>query len=525
MIVALIAVPFVLLISQGGETKPAAGGTLVEGIVGGPEALNPHLARTPGAADLAGLLFQGLTRLDDKGQPVPALAAKWQADSSGQSYQFELRPNLRWHDGQPLTAADVEYTLRLVQDPKYPGGADLAAPWQGVRFERQDDWRFRLILPKPAATFPATAALPLLPVHLLSGVAPADLPSHAFNAAPVGNGPFKLVAADAKGASLVPSPDNSDPMAKPYLDGLQIRYYPDANALAEALRRGEVQAASGLPGSMARGLDTGRWRVFSTSLPTGAVLLFNTASEPLKDAATRLALSKTLDRAALASQANGGSATVATGLFPPNHWALSPALGDGAPDPSAAQRLAGKNLSLSLVSDDDPGHAQLVKTIKAQWERAGVKVELAATSFAQLLSERLLPGRFDAALVSYTTPADADLSPFWHSSAVDGGFNFGRWRNPQADQLLDRARAELDPARRKQMLAEFQTLFANEAPAVPLYWTGMSFVLTTEVRTTDPNGTTVPTSWSSPAERYAYLSQWYLRQTTSSSFDQLLGRR
>ena len=107
-------------------TVPDYGGVYREGIVGNPNAINPVLSQSnPVDQDLVGLIFTGLTRNDEKGEIVPDLADHWEISPDGTTYTFHLRQDVVWHDGAPLTAADVVYTISVIQNPNFQGAPYL----------------------------------------------------------------------------------------------------------------------------------------------------------------------------------------------------------------------------------------------------------------------------------------------------------------------------------------------------------------------------------------------------------------
>src|SRR5512137_193770 len=180
---AIIAILSLLLITSllAGQSRsgppinfePSPGGIYTEAMVGAPRALNPLLdQRNPVDHDIDRLIFSGLTRFDAHGRPVPDLA-HWIVSADQLTYQFILKPQLVWHDGEPLTTADVAFTLGLLQDPAYPGPADIGKLWQSVKVNVVSSQIIDLTLPEPFAPFLDYTSVGLLPKHLLPGVTAA----------------------------------------------------------------------------------------------------------------------------------------------------------------------------------------------------------------------------------------------------------------------------------------------------------------------------------------------------------------
>ncbi|HEU4793066.1 MAG TPA: ABC transporter substrate-binding protein, partial [Nitrolancea sp.] len=226
---------------------PASGGSYSEGVVGIPSGLNPLLAQNQGERDLASVLFDGLTRVDGSGIPQPVLAKEWRVSDDGLDYTFQLRRDAKWHDGKPITAQDVLFTIRLIQDPDFPGDQDLARFWRAVVPGATDDWTVTFHLLQPFAPFPNYAAVPILPKHLLAGTLARDLAGEPFSKAPVGSGPFQFESVDSDGEKVTLKANSEYVGGKPYLDEVVFRFYKDADSLISALKKGKVQGAGFVP--------------------------------------------------------------------------------------------------------------------------------------------------------------------------------------------------------------------------------------------------------------------------------------
>jgi ABC-type transport system substrate-binding protein len=170
-----------------------------EGIVGHPSSINPLTPRSQADQDLVALLFRGLTRAGADGSIVPDLAT-WTASPDGHTYTFTIRSDAYWEDGQPVTAADVVFTIGLVQDPTYSG--PVGSSWQGVHAFTAGPNVVNISMTLPIAGFLRQAELPILPSHLLKGTPVSKLADSSFSTRPVGDGPYRIVELDNTHALL-----------------------------------------------------------------------------------------------------------------------------------------------------------------------------------------------------------------------------------------------------------------------------------------------------------------------------------
>ncbi|HUQ41312.1 MAG TPA: ABC transporter substrate-binding protein, partial [Candidatus Limnocylindrales bacterium] len=219
VLLAIVSTGAVFLDQSERTTVVAAeGGTYIEGVVSAPQFLQPVLASTDVDQDVVALAFAGLTHLDRDGSVVPDLAT-FTTDSEGKVWTFTIRDDAKWHDGQPVTAADVLYTVALVQDRAYVGPYSDA--FRGVKAEQTSLRVVRFTLPEAFGSFASNTTLPLMPAHVLKGTAYNDLARSSFNLRPIGAGPFRVSEVDSRQIVLTRNNDYygvRPERSRPYLD-------------------------------------------------------------------------------------------------------------------------------------------------------------------------------------------------------------------------------------------------------------------------------------------------------------------
>jgi peptide/nickel transport system substrate-binding protein len=528
IIVALVALPSFESPAAIATPSPSPSGPPVaayrEGVVGRSSSITPLTARGPADRELVALIFSGLVRLGPGGDVLPDLAESWDVDKTGARYTFRLRPDAVWQDGEPVTASDVAFTVNMLQDPGYTGPEETS--WREVSVKVLDDRTVQFDLATPLGGFLQAATQPLLPEHLLRDVAAADLADSPFSQAPVGSGPFELVAIDGLHAELVPAsppvtvadpgpttgvdslatapPPPPPSRPTPYLDAVEIHFFNDAASLATAYRAGRLDAAVGLPPTSASALaaleGSRLLRYPSTTLT--AVYMNQRGKSAFRDVRVRRALSALIDRDGLVETVLAGQGTRADSLIPPNSWAFdAKASKPVAFDRKAATTLlkkAGwrklksgwaapgrtKPLVLTVIAPDQMSNAvtyDAARQIAKAWSSFGFKVDLEGLPAAEF-TKRLQAGTFSLAVADVNVGLDPDLYPLLASTqATTSGLNISGIQSLVLDNKLSAARKPGSTAARTKAYAALQTFLAQVQVVLPVYVRDEPIVLSDEV--------------------------------------------
>ncbi len=509
---------------------PAAGGVFVEGVVGLPQTLNPLLSDPyPVDRQLVSLIFDGLTQVDAAGQIAPALAENWSVSEDGRTLRFVLRDDIAWHDGEPVTAADVAFTYGLMQDENFPGPAALKNLWQSVTINQIDDQTIEFVLTEPYAPFLSETTRGILPAHLLEGVTAATLADHPFNQSPVGTGPWMVNANQnwQQNGRLQLLPNPLFWREGTQIPTLEFQFYPDEATLAEAFADGRVQAMNTVSPEMLPDVAAiPGVRLFTAESPRYTELLFNqgeNGASLLKTAEGRQALAYALDRNAVVDRVLNGQGLPLEGPYLPTSWAYNPAaLTQYQYDPTAAQLALsaqgwekvegvpvrrneeGDPLQIRLLTLAGAPHEPLAEEIAWQWSDIGIDTVVETAVNGAALRTSLAEGDFDVALVDITPPVDPDLYDFWSQEAIVRGQNYGRWNNRNASEALENGRQIWPVAERRPYYDTFLRLFNNDLPALTLYQHATTYALSPTVEQAEIGKIT------QPRDRYKTFAQWFL---------------
>jgi len=531
-------------------TATSAADVLREGVVGSITTLDPLYATNPAEHDADALLFRGLTRLGDDGTAEPDLAASWTNSADGRTWTFQLRDDVTWDDGEPITADDVTFTFLTLKHPDYDG--PLIHAWSDAAVERLGRFEVRFTLGTALASFLTAATQPIVPAHVLAGTPVASRRTAAFGTAPVGSGPFRLAGLGKDVAHLVrvgtppaggqPALLPTDPAASPTptpagfpsadLPGIDLYTFATPEAAAAAFRAGDLDAVGGLPPSAVAGLaglPGVRRVVYPTTVLTAVIFNLRNTGSPFRDVRVRRAFLAAIDRPGIVATVLGGGGTPADVPIAPSSPFYDP--GPTAPqryDPAAAASLlsaAGWKLSgavwnapkgvvgarfdvLTLDAATNPTLNAVAKRVVADWASFGVAADLTGLGAAELFEGRLLPHEFDVAIIDMNLGSDPDLYPLLASGqAALGGTNLAGYQSAKLDKLLVAARAPADLETRVARFATLQASLLTELPFLSLYFAER--VELVRDRLVGP----VPRQIAFGSERYGDVLTWRLAGT------------
>lgn len=502
---------------------PDPGGSYVEGVAGQPRVVNPLLAQTDADRDLVALIFDGLTMRSASGEILPQLSRSWTLSPDGLTYEFELRQDVRWHDGVPFTADDVVFTFRLTGNPSFSGPPDLVGLWRQVQVEKLDDYHVRFRLEQPFTPFIDYTTLGILPAHLLQQVPPTALESSPFNFHPIGTGPWKVEELSAAAAVLARNETYHG--RHPLLERVELRFYPNSEAAFAAYEEGEIDGlARVLPGMLQRAREAETLNLYSARLAGYTLVFLNHEEDMFKDPRTRQALMWAIDRRGIIDEVLSGQGIVAHSPILPGSWAYDASVTQYDYDPGKARDLLeeagwkdedgdgvrereGQRLQFVLHTNADPEREQVAQALVEAWAEVGVAATVRGVDDATLVRDQLRPRQFQAVLFAWRNlPSDPDPYPMWHSTqASEDGQNYGQVKDRHLDELIEQARRVADREERAILYAQFQRRFADTVPALLLYYPVYTYAVDERVREVQI-GPLVDF-----ADRFRSLPNWYVK--------------
>ncbi len=506
---------------------PAEGGVYTEGIVGEPMHINPILAQaTDVDADMVQLVYSSLFSYDDAGRLRPSLAEGYELQEDGKKYVVKLRSGVKWHDGQDLTADDVLFTFRTIQDASYR--SPLRANWQGVDVSKDDDQTVVFSLKKAYFDFLENLTVGIVPKHIWDGIPPEKFSLADVNLNPIGSGPFRVEGfkKDSNGTilsyELRAFPQYFE--GTPFLQKVVLYFYGSEEDMLSAYRRREILAASNVtPGSFPEDLknqkdtvihDVSQPRVF-------AVFLNEKKNAALAEEPVRRALALATDRERLVREVLDGHGDPAYSLFSPNTSAYSSAGEASVFNPDEAVKVledagwmlgddgvrekGGVRLEFDIAT---PNWDELVKTahmVENGWNEIGAHVTVSVLENVSDAQRTIRSREYAALVYGLAMTFEPDPYSFWHSSQTgELEHNFSLFSDKRADELLSNSREELSADARAGMYREFQEILATRMPAVFLYSPRYVYVQRRSVQGFSAQAI------NTPASRFQDIARWYM---------------
>ncbi len=551
LIIILVSIGVLIFNYYWGKTEgiPQVGGIYREGILGQPRFINPILAQTNDTdRDITQLIFSGLFKYDGHSQLVPDLAKEYSVSEDGLTYTVKLKKGLLWHNGETLTADDIVFTIKTIQDRAY--GSPLRINWQTIEVEKIDQHTIEFKLKNIYAPFIHNLTVGILPKHLWAGISDQNFPLAEHNLKPVGSGPYKFeeleqdkserissislirnesfyLTEDKNNKNLQLDGKNALENKPPYIEKITIKFYGSQDGLLNAYQNYQVDGIGLLSASGYSQLHS-RTEIRQISIPVYYAVFFNQSqSKALSDKTVRIALSYATNKEELIDRVLDGKGQIVDSPFLPNwpfytdqinvyDFALEHANnileeegwqdtdGDGIRQKEINKEEV--NLEINLTSTNWPEVVQTAEILKEQWEKIGARINLEIVNSANIQQDYIKPRQYQTLLFGEVLGADPDPFAFWHSSHKKDPFlNLALYQNQDADKLLEEARQTINQSAREEKYKEFQKIITQDAPAVFLYSPNYLYAVNKKVKGLDIK------KMALPSQRFSQVENWYIK--------------
>ncbi len=475
--------------SGGPDSAPdgvKTGGTILIGQSAEPITLNPN-GKTDGSMDIiAQNVFSRLMKTNNNEEVIPDLATGYTVSEDGLTYTFTLPENVKFHDGEPLTSDDVQFTFETILEQQCFAATSLA---NVESVTCPDEYTVVFQLKQMDARFLCTLAyngVYILPRHVYEG---QDWMGDDSMQTPVGTGPFRF-SEWQKGVSITleRNPEFFRGPELPYLDSVIYSYIADANTAMQSFYNGELDVLGIIaPSSELENMQNNSALInFKTIYPSRFYLCFDMTRAPFDDLNFRLAVAHAIDSDDIVKRAMGGIGQKATTYVTPLYaWACNtdPEAAVPAHDLDKAKSYmeqtgltkdaGGFYLHLELDTYNYEPFPDMSQVIKNQLAEIGIDVKINMLEYAAWDEKVAQQKNYDVTLYGgYQGPDVAAISEFLGTS---GMFNFGSYSNPEVDELLAQGASQPTNEQRAPYYKELQAVLAQDVPIILISeWLGYS---------------------------------------------------
>lgn len=512
----------------------ANGGSFTEGIVGSPRFINPILALSDADRDLVSLVYSGLLKATPDGGLISDLAESYTVSNDGLVYEFIIKEEAVFHDGEKVDANDIIFTINKTLDPTLKSAQ--RANWDGVLIEKIDDRTIRFTLARPYAPFLQNTTLGILPEHIWKHIDSERFPFSEINAEPIGSGPYKVsrVKKDSSGIPemyvLKSFKDYS--LNRPYINKITLRFYQNETELISAFNKGAVDSINSISPEAIALIDAER--VEKTSLPRIFAVFFNQNNAQIfSNIEVRKALDVAIDKDKIVETVLAGYGTsidspIPPGsisrptIIPPSEKTLDMDSETGRIE--EARDILSRNgwefdedlnvwlskdeepLRFSIATSNVPELKAVASILESTWEKVGAEVDIKVFEAGNLNQNIIRPREYDALLFGEVIGRELDLFAFWHSSQRnDPGLNIALYANITADTLLEEGRTLLDLNLRDKTYLKFEEEIKKDIPAIFLYSPDFIYILPNHIKGISLGSVTTS------GDRFLNVHEWFIR--------------
>jgi len=515
---------------------PAHGGTLTEGIVGTPRFINPLLSSTDADRDLTQLIYSGLIRRTTYGTFEPELAESWTVNEDNTVYTFSLRRDAVFHDGHPVTAADVLFTLSQAQNPSLK--SPRRVQFEGVIGTILDPQTIQLQTPQPYAGFLNSLTIGILPAHIWENISTEQMMLSDYNTEPIGSGPYKV--SNIKRDKKTGIPTHYDLSAfkkyihgKPFISNFEFFFFENEALLVKEYLSKKIDLIAGVSTEYIDDIEQSGRFSFAKPLPRVFGIFFNHNQSPLfLEIPIRKALQIILDPKEIVTKSLMGHGLASSSPLPQAfqfnimeqqnynqdaHTLLVSAGWKKNSETEIYEKMkdgASTPLSFTLSTSNTPELIRVAENIKDIAKNNGIEIILSPSEIGTLQQEVLRPRKYEALLFGHSYTHDTDMFAFWHSSQRnDPGLNIANYANTNVDKALSTISTKSDKEDLEKSYAAVVKEIYKDIPAVFLYQPIFNYVSHKDI-----HEFTSDRFIGNPTDRFSNIYTWHIKKSRVASF-------
>ncbi len=452
-------------------------------------SLDPHVGKETPAVAVTSQIFDTLLIMDENNEPSPCLAESYeQIDET--TWKFKLREDVKFHDGEPMTAEDVVFSINRAKNSNYVSYVVDAIS----EITADGDYEVTIKTKEPYSPLLASLTVPftaIVPKHVVE----AD--EEAFQLNPVGTGAYKFT--EWKQGEYVKMEANADYwQGAPKTQNLVMKVVPEAAQRVIAIETGEADLAYGVSANDAKRVEEDEnLQLFRGASQSVTYLTVNGNNDKFSDPKVRQAIRYAIDKNTIVETMLYGSGEAADSVIPPNAFGFSENVVKYEFDLEKAKQLMKESkypngFDCTLSVTDDSLKNEICQVIQSQLKEIGINCSIQTREYGTWIDE-LGTGSHELSLsgwVCVTGDADYTYYSLFHSTQTGYPGNDAFLKDAEVDKLIEAGRKTADPEKRQEYYDQLETLLGDVCPYVPLYYDSVNVGATQNVKnfTVDPNG-------------------------------------
>ena len=473
----------------GGSSDGALKDTLVWVQAADVTSLDPHVGKETPAVTVTSQMFDTLLVMDENNEPAPSLAESFK-QIDDKTWEFKLREDVKFHDGEPMTAEDVVYSINRARKSNYVSYVVDAIS----EVKADGDYKVIIKTKEPYSPLLSSLTVPftaIVPKHVVE----AD--EDAFQLNPVGTGPYKFV--EWKQGEYAKMAANEDYfLGAPKTANLEMRVVPEASQRVIAIETGEADLAYAVSANDSKRVEEDdNLQLFKASSQSVSYLTVNGENKLFSDKRVRQAIRYAVDKEAIVETMLYGAGEPADSVIPPNAFGFSKKVVSYEHNLEKAKKLMKEagypdGFKCTLSVTDDSVKNEICQVIQSQLKEIGIKCNIQVKEYGTWIDE-LGTGSHEMSLsawVCVTGDADYTYYSLFHSSQTGYPGNDAFIKNDEVDKLVVAARQTADPEKRQEYYDKLEVLLGDLSPYITLYYDSVNVGATKNVKgfVADPNG-------------------------------------
>lgn len=511
-------------VEQENSGPPQSGGTINLATT---SALNldPLMAKDDEIKAILSLIYEGLVKIDSQGMVQPALAESWQISDDGRTYTINLRTDVKWHNGEAFSSADVKATFDKIKELKKQKRSDEMPEFPEFdniqSYEASDEKTFAISLFKPDANFLYEMNRGILPASFIEASKTKKNKKDEQSTTPeaIGTGPFKLIS---KTSDTIGLKRNSSYFGeKPYIEEINIKIYPDNSSIKEAFNKRAVDIIT---------IESEDWNIFHEMKDVYLLqypsryfefVAVNLNNPILSDVKVRQAILMGIDRNRILQDTTVGRGLVIDSPILPYSWAFNSQVQhithnkktavqrleeagwkDENDDGILEKTIGKKKYKLEfelLVNTDNGARYQAASHIQQDLKDIGISVKLVNATWDELKS-KVMNKKYDTAIMGWKLAPNPDLRFMFAGSEIKKGYNFVSYSNPELDDILIQVQT-VDEGR-QELLYKAQEIINEDLPYLFLYSPNKVLALNKKLKDVKPD----------PVNLFNNINEWWVKQ-------------